>query len=524
MRGYILYLQVLTVANPFYHPELHIMKRLQLLPVLAIFLFCACSQPNTGILKTTNLPGSFITIDPVKDNTLKTPKGAVIKIAANSFDVPAGSQVLIEIKEAYSMQDILRAGLTTTSNGKPLQSGGMIYFNATAAGKPVNYLKPVGITIPSKFYNDSMNVFKGELSADSSINWIEPKALDSSEVSVELANGEALFKANCSACHNPFADMTGPMLAGSRERAPNKEWPYKWVNNVNSLLENDWYARSLLRTWGSRMTQFNLPKEDIKAILDYCDNEAWLKRPDIFSKRSYEFPTDTSSIDMFTNFDCGYDTVPVYDEISIENTDTGFVAPANLYTGFVDRPAYAFSIERSGWYNIDMFVKANINAVSEVKLSVEVKDGEDKILDVYLCIPNRKLLTEGNAENDDFVFGGGGNNIQLIKGDDAFVYVLGLKDKRYYYGISKFIVKDEQRLVVDLKETTKEEITEQLRKNKVGNTQIDKDQPVIENFIRVNQTDSSKNKSGTNGIDTEMQILKKRCDGDTATPGTVSIF
>ncbi|HOZ79687.1 MAG TPA: hypothetical protein PLY34_16945, partial [Ferruginibacter sp.] len=84
------------------------MKRLQLLPVLAIFLFCACSQPNTGILKTTNLPGSFITIDPVKDNTLKTPKGAVIKIAANSFDVPAGSQVLIEIKEAYSMQDILR--------------------------------------------------------------------------------------------------------------------------------------------------------------------------------------------------------------------------------------------------------------------------------------------------------------------------------------------------------------------------------------------------------------------------------
>lgn len=500
------------------------MKQLQLLPVFAVLLFCACSQTNTGILKATNLPSSFISINPVKDNTLKTPKGAVIKIAANSFDVPAGSQVLIEIKEAYSMQDILRGGLTTTSNGKPLQSGGMIYFNATAGGKSVNYLKSVGITIPSKVYDDSMKVFKGEMNADSSINWIEPKALDSSEVAGELAYGEALFKANCASCHKPFADLTGPMLAGSRERAPNIEWPYKWVNNVNSMIENDWYARSLLRKWGSRMTQFNLPARDIKAILDYCDNEACLNRPDIFSKRSYELPADTSSIDMFANLDCGYDTVLVYNEISIENTDTGFAAPVNLYPGFVDRPAYAFSIDQSGWYNIDKFVKDNINEVSEVKLSVTVKDGKDKILDVYLCVPDRKLLTEANTGDDGFVFADENNNIKLIKGDEAFVYVLGLKDKRYYYGISNFFVKDEQRLVIDLKETTKEDITEHLRKNKVGNMQIDKNKPVVENFIQVNQVDTFKNESDTNGINTEMQILKKRCDGDSAAPANASIF
>lgn len=518
---------VLILDNPFYHPECHIMKRLQLLPVLAIWLFCACSQPNTGILKTTNLPSSFITIDPVKDNTLKTPKGAVIKIAANSFDVPAGSQVLIEIKEAYSMQDILRGGLTTTSNGKPLQSGGMIYFNATAGGKQVNYLKSVGITIPSKVYNDSMKVFKGEMNADSVINWIEPTALDSSEVSVELAYGEAVFKANCASCHKPFTDLTGPMLAGSRERAPDKEWPYKFVNNTNAILEYDWYARSLVRKWGSRMTQFNLPVRDIKAVLDYCDNEAWLNRPDIFSKRNYALPADTSKDGMIINRDCGYDTLPVYDEILIENidTDTGFAVSSSNNIRLVDRPAYAFSIDRSGWYNIDMFVNENINAVSQVKLSVAVTNGTDKILDVFLCIPNRKLLTEARAaESGDFVFAyDESDHIQLIKGDDAFVYVLGLKDTTYYYGISTFIVKDEQRLVIDLKQTTKEEITEQLRKNKVGNTQIDKDQPVVESFIRVNQADSLKNKSDTSLINTEMQILKKSCAGDTTAANWISM-
>jgi len=85
------------------------------------------------------------------------------------------------------------------------------------------------------------------------------------------AEGEALFKANCAACHKPLEDYTGPMLKGAREREPNKEWAYKWVNNVNSMLETDPYAKGLLAKYGSKMTQFNLKQEEIKAILDWAD-------------------------------------------------------------------------------------------------------------------------------------------------------------------------------------------------------------------------------------------------------------
>lgn len=84
-------------------------------------------------------------------------------------------------------------------------------------------------------------------------------------------NGEALFKANCAACHKTDKDFTGPMLKGARERSPDPEWAYKWVNNVNSMLETDPYAKALKAKWGSPMTQFNLKKEEIKAILDYAD-------------------------------------------------------------------------------------------------------------------------------------------------------------------------------------------------------------------------------------------------------------
>jgi len=85
------------------------------------------------------------------------------------------------------------------------------------------------------------------------------------------ADGEALFRANCASCHKPDKDFTGPMLKGAREREPDKEWAYKWVNNTTTMVESDPYAKGLKIKWGQVMTKFNLPKEDIKAILDWAD-------------------------------------------------------------------------------------------------------------------------------------------------------------------------------------------------------------------------------------------------------------
>ena len=85
-------------------------------------------------------------------------------------------------------------------------------------------------------------------------------------------DGEALFKANCQACHKPLERYTGPALKGAREREPSKDWAYEWVNHVNTMLESDPYAKKILaEANGSRMQQFNLKKEEIKAILDWAD-------------------------------------------------------------------------------------------------------------------------------------------------------------------------------------------------------------------------------------------------------------
>jgi cytochrome c551/c552 len=96
-------------------------------------------------------------------------------------------------------------------------------------------------------------------------------ALLSFNTDVFAADGEALFKANCASCHKPDKDFTGPMLKGARDRAPDKDWAYKWVNNTTTMVESDPYAKGLKAKWGQVMTKFALPKEDIKAILDWAD-------------------------------------------------------------------------------------------------------------------------------------------------------------------------------------------------------------------------------------------------------------
>lgn len=87
------------------------------------------------------------------------------------------------------------------------------------------------------------------------------------------ADGEALFKANCSTCHKPDVKFVGPALKGARDREPSKDWVYKWVANTTSMAMTDPYAMKLkVEMGGIIMTAFpDLKKEDIDAILDYAN-------------------------------------------------------------------------------------------------------------------------------------------------------------------------------------------------------------------------------------------------------------
>lgn len=66
-------------------------------------------------------------------------------------------------------------------------------------------------------------------------------------ISSYAADGEALFKANCAACHKPDKDFTGPALQGWKDRVPAGDWIYKWIANSADLRESEPYAKALLQ-------------------------------------------------------------------------------------------------------------------------------------------------------------------------------------------------------------------------------------------------------------------------------------
>ena len=91
--------------------------------------------------------------------------------------------------------------------------------------------------------------------------------------------GEALFKAKCSTCHQPHKDGTGPKLYKVREKWANEGAKdgsiYTWVANWQTAVGADPYAAKVAQIKPGAVMNF-FPelagkKDQIDAILDYVD-------------------------------------------------------------------------------------------------------------------------------------------------------------------------------------------------------------------------------------------------------------
>lgn len=89
----------------------------------------------------------------------------------------------------------------------------------------------------------------------------------------DAAAGEALFKANCAACHKLDKKAVGPALRGVGEKF-DRDWLYKWIQNSQALIAaGDAQAVKLFEENNKAvMTAFPaLSETDIDNILAYTD-------------------------------------------------------------------------------------------------------------------------------------------------------------------------------------------------------------------------------------------------------------
>ena len=92
----------------------------------------------------------------------------------------------------------------------------------------------------------------------------------------DVKEGESLFKARCTACHQVNRAGVGPALQGMTERHPDEDWLVSWIKNSQALIASgDEAAVQLFEDHNRIMMPANLDLSDeqILGIIAYVEAE-----------------------------------------------------------------------------------------------------------------------------------------------------------------------------------------------------------------------------------------------------------
>lgn len=434
-----------------------------LLLIIICLNSCSSDKKENNVLNTGNLESFFVRIGPDKDTVIRTPKGASIKFYKGTFD----KEVELEIKEAYTMKDILLAGLNTESDNNLLQSGGMIYINSRN-GENLKLNKTIVIVLPTEYLDNAMKLYKGDMENEG-INWTSPIPLETIFNPVNVEAGKKLFMTKCASCHKVFSSVTGPALAGLQNRGPwmDKNELLKFMRNPPAFTSTNLYAKELFNKWKTMMPGFLLNQTDIDQLLDFINyEERKVRLTGIYPSEKYLI-TDSiiQEYDTTIRDDFAWQPDTLKKEI-VEPNET-------LRSGFTDVLIsdyyYEFNIETLGWFNVDAeMLGLPGTELCSVNANLENNGLRLPLMNLYLFSPAKKMLSVGIKEGDNrFHFNKYENKIPLYLNDDAFVLAFGNNKEQFFYGISKFKIQKNQQIDLKISLSSKESFLESIRKEKL---------------------------------------------------------
>ena len=175
---------------------------------LILIFFTACNSDNKQTFQQIiSVRCDTLKIDNTKDTLIFGQKGTALFFEKESFQLPDGNtpagKISILLKECYSTLDIIGENLSTTADGKLLETRGMINVTAFSNNQELKLKK--GSKFIVHFHKDTserekqMNLFYGNATANGTTNW----KLDSA----------TLLK--------PAVPVSVPVTSGSRDTLQN---------------------------------------------------------------------------------------------------------------------------------------------------------------------------------------------------------------------------------------------------------------------------------------------------------------
>ncbi len=108
--------------------------------------------------------------------------GTILKIRKNTFvdenGKPIDGDIELELKEVFTPKDRVLGNLTTTYENKPLETGGMLFIDATSNGNQIYIAenKSILVSMPTDSVMEGMSLFTG-IKNENGIKWVEPEPL-----------------------------------------------------------------------------------------------------------------------------------------------------------------------------------------------------------------------------------------------------------------------------------------------------------------------------------------------------------
>lgn len=531
-----------------------------LLLTITVILFACNTRNNSSLLsKPGDLVADEYTIQTDRDTTVFTKNGALIRIPKGSMTSSKGNSVTLEVKEAYTIDQIVLAGLTTTSNGKPLSSGGMIYINPSE-GQDLSINQPLSVAVPSNYYEKGMQLYKGEANPDGTINWANPTTLLKSRTVEIIDTGKTLFQNNCGSCHIVGKDFTGPDLAHFLKRfkgdkllvrgytlhypdvfAPfyfEGDMPVRAMDTIyyNELVrrldhidkemwENQYLYYCNIRNWNPAiggLIYMNFTFDELTSIYKYIQNvsdrdnlpmpgTAYLDKC-IDSCMEYlkavgNLESEKSSVNnnrnkLIKENDRLVTVIPdptwqQTNDLSIfTDIDKKVIPPT--YQGVY----YQFTVNTFGWHNIDMLLE-NATGVEESELFVKIDGDYKEKVSTFLIIPSHKTYGQGGPADrnpEEFAFFYKTGKLPLPQNVKAYILAVTESESEasVAFALQPFTTSLKQELTISLKKSTKEEFRKAI--NMLN----------LEDF-NVN-VDDSKNAQQIRKADTVLKSIQKKLD------------
>lgn len=398
-------IKVFGEENPsFSNDDVTGMRKNRRVDIKAITVENKISELETFLMTETQKRTQTFTIKNDEKNLIIGNSGTKVYIDENTFvfengEIPTLKEVNLSMKEAYTIEDMMIFRLSTHADEGLLETGGMVFLEATSQGRILKIQdgKSIKIGLPTDKLKAEMQLFNG-ISNENNVDWKATNqgfAVAPFEFTVPVTPEYPISRISYYIKRNP--DFT-PMLNDAQHEyykkdisklilyinlvAPQRpQKPYEpqleqvlYENNLKSIfISKKKVEKEIQDTYNRRMKVYNRKLEAYNnELLEYKRDSIYFPEWMAYQKRML----DIANGELMAEFDADFKV-------------TGNVANQKLQN-------YFFTNNQLGWINCDRFY----NTPKEQKMTLTINDNDNEEELIYVAFDEMNACINVNRQDE----------------------------------------------------------------------------------------------------------------------------